>query len=578
MSISLILSGVGAIVAAIGIFMLVSRCLRSPRGDLIAWSVALLGFLVSLVAQALGHLIGFSEASFRAMEIGAQVIAPLALVVGLAELVARSVPGRFAGRLFIPALAFIALVILGTDPLSGTAFTKSWPAPSVYYQLIPNKLVEYGLAPVSLIVAIILVAIAAARARREAQWRAALPAAGAAGGAVFLLVVLSLAPALANHVGLNLPLTTLFALFCLLAAGLTWFAGVRVDRVPVAVLRDGAADYGGARSRGAGRRGAAGAHNGGAGYGRAGRGGEVYDEDEDGADHDGWGHDRRDIEQTGDFESYDDGSQGVYRGAGLYRDEPAGVRSGAVGGAGDDSGYGWQGQGDDYDSRELDAVYGYDTGSQIGYETGSQDIGYDTGTHNGYDTEGGGPALARTGDFVAAVADPAHAGAQPGEPDGFAAAAGPAGSREATRAELFGQIAIYTLIEDSVHEFDRLTERVVRKVRGSEPNTLVYIVHAVPSAPMQRILYEVYRDRGAYDWHQQQPYVTEFEADRRPYVLATNIIELGLQQAKVSPFPSIADLFGEPGYDTSGFERPDYTREYGSSAGQNGTSRGPGPR
>ena len=34
-----------------------------------------------------------------------------------------------------------------------------------------------------------------------------------------------------------------------------------------------------------------------------------------------------------------------------------------------------------------------------------------------------------------------------------------------------------------------------------------------------------------------------------------------------------ADLFGEPGYDTSGFERPDYTREYGSSAGQNGTLR-----
>jgi quinol monooxygenase YgiN len=576
MSISLILSGLGAIMAAIGIGMLVSRCRRIPRGDLIAWSVALLGLLVSLVAQAFGHLIGFGEISFRAMEIGAQVIAPLALLVGLAELVARSVPGRFAGRLFIPALGFIALVILGTDPLSGTAFTKSWPAPAVYYQLIPNKLVEYGLAPVSLIVAIILVAIAAVRARREAQWRAVFPAVAAAGVAVFALVLLGLAPALANHLGLNLPLNTLFAFFCLLAAGLTWFAGVAVDRVPVAVLRDGGADYRGAPSRGAGHRGANGARNGGAGYGRADRDGEGYDDqDEDGADHDGWGHDRHrsGIEQTGDFESYDDGSQGVYRGGGLYRDEPAGVRSGAVGGAGDDSGYGWQRQGDDYDSRELDAVYGYDTGSQVGYETGSQDIGYDSGSHIGYDTEGGGPALARTGDFVAAAVDPAHAGPRPGEPDGFAPAAGPAAGREGTRAELFGQIAIYTLIEDSVHEFDRLTERVVRRVRGSEPNTLVYIVHAVPSAPMQRILYEVYRDRGAYDWHQQQPYVTEFEADRRPYVLATNIIELGLQQAKVSPFPSIADLFGEPGHDTSGFERPDYTREYGSSAGQNGTSR-----
>jgi hypothetical protein len=104
-------------------------------------------------------------------------------------------------------------------------------------------------------------------------------------------------------------------------------------------------------------------------------------------------------------------------------------------------------------------------------------------------------------------------------------------------------------------------------VRAREPDTLVFIVHAVPSAPMQRILYEVYRDRAAYARHRQQAYVAQFEADRAPYVLATNVIELGLQQAKVSPFPSITDLFGEPGYDTSGFERPDYTREYGNSAG-----------
>jgi hypothetical protein len=93
---------------------------------------------------------------------------------------------------------------------------------------------------------------------------------------------------------------------------------------------------------------------------------------------------------------------------------------------------------------------------------------------------------------------------------------------------------------------------------------------------MQRILYEVYRDRAAYEQHLRQPYVSQFEADGRPYVLATNVIELGLQHAKVSPFPSIADLFGEPGYDTSGFERPDFTREYGSTVNGNG-SGGSGP-
>src|SRR5580692_6359339 len=88
-----------------------------------------------------------------------------------------------------------------------------------------------------------------------------------------------------------------------------------------------------------------------------------------------------------------------------------------------------------------------------------------------------------------------------------------------------------------------------------------------------RILYEVYRDRDAYEWHRQQPYVTRFEADRRPYVLATNVIELGLQQAKVSPFPSVSELFGEPGYDTSGFQRPDYLRDYGKPQASQGDSR-----
>src|SRR6266436_5394813 len=101
-------------------------------------------------------------------------------------------------------------------------------------------------------------------------------------------------------------------------------------------------------------------------------------------------------------------------------------------------------------------------------------------------------------------------------------------------AQLFGQITIYTLLDDRLAEFDRMTERVVEEVRSREPGTLVYIVHAVPTAPMQRILYEVYRDRAAYDEHLAQPYVMRYDAERRSMVLATNAIELGLQQAKVS--------------------------------------------
>src|SRR5580704_14558695 len=105
MSLSLIVSGLGAVVAAVGSGVLLARTFRSPRGDLICWSIALLGLLASLGAQALGHLAGFDPAMFRAMEIGAGVIAPLALALALSEVAARSGPVRFCARLYIPSLA-----------------------------------------------------------------------------------------------------------------------------------------------------------------------------------------------------------------------------------------------------------------------------------------------------------------------------------------------------------------------------------------------------------------------------------------------------------------------------------------
>ena len=65
---------------------------------------------------------------------------------------------------------------------------------------------------------------------------------------------------------------------------------------------------------------------------------------------------------------------------------------------------------------------------------------------------------------------------------------------------------------------------------------------------MQRILYEVYRDRAAHAEH-CEAYVLRFEVDQRPYVLATNVIELGLQQAKVSPLPTPAVISDIPQHD-----------------------------
>src|SRR5580693_5205410 len=109
---------------------------------------------------------------------------------------------------------------------------------------------------------------------------------------------------------------------------------------------------------------------------------------------------------------------------------------------------------------------------------------------------------------------------------------------ELPAAPPYGRILIFTLLDDRDADFDRLAEQAAEEVRTREPDTLVYVIHLVPNAPMQRIFYEIYRDRAAFDSHENQPYMKRFVADRRACVLATNVIELRLKYAKVAPLPN----------------------------------------
>ena len=115
---------------------------------------------------------------------------------------------------------------------------------------------------------------------------------------------------------------------------------------------------------------------------------------------------------------------------------------------------------------------------------------------------------------------------------------GMAGSPAAAASRPYGRILIFTLLDDRVADFDRLAEETAEHVRTGEPDTLVYVIHLVPNAPLQRIFYEIYRDRAAFDSHESQPYMQRFLAERRASVLATNVIELRLKYAKVAPLPS----------------------------------------
>ncbi len=228
MSISFLAALAGALAAAAGTVVLVVRLVRPRllRFDLIAWAVATAGLTVALAAQVLGYRKGFAPTTFRAVQVGAQLVAPLALAWGIVEVTARSLPARFAARLGLSALGVVALVVLGTDPLSSQPFSRSWPSASVYFQVIPNGLLKF-LAVVTVLVAVAGAIAAGVRIRHDRGWRDAFAAVGVAGVAALVT----------EGLGVHLPVNTAYPVLCLLAAGLAVLASVLAGRFQPAALR-----------------------------------------------------------------------------------------------------------------------------------------------------------------------------------------------------------------------------------------------------------------------------------------------------------------------------------------------------
>ena len=478
MSISFIAALGGTLLAAVGTIAAVVRFARAPRADLIAWAFATAGLTVALAAQTLGYRRGFDPAMFRAVQIGAQLVAPLALAWGITEVAARSVPGRFTARLGLSALFAVSAVILSIDPLAAHPFDVSWPAASVHYQFPSNELLLL-IAGVTVVTAVVGVILAAVRARGNRAWRDGSVAVGVAALAAFAT----------EGLAVHLPVNTGYPALTLLAAVLAVIASVLAGRFQPAGLRAPAGS----------------------------------------ADDAGWG-------PPGQGGARDSGRYGADDSLGLYRDSGQGrypAAAGGTGGYGDYSDVDYGGPDADYEGPVTGAFEGPVTGEferpvTRGFE------GPDTGGFDGPVTGAFDPLYLQNG--LAGPGDDRPYGLDAGHLP--AERAGPAADELAEDfdlAQLYGQIAIYTLLEHGAGEFDRLAEQVVEQVRAHEPDTLIYVVHGVPSAPLQRILYEVYTDQAAYDDHTRQSYVREFEVGRLPLVLATNVIELGVRQAKVSP-------------------------------------------
>ena len=98
---------------------------------------------------------------------------------------------------------------------------------------------------------------------------------------------------------------------------------------------------------------------------------------------------------------------------------------------------------------------------------------------------------------------------------------------------MFGLSVRFTCKDaDSAGAFDELVAETVTQIKQHEPGTLVYAVHTVEGQPLQRIFYELYRDRAAFEAHEASPHTRRYLEARGQYLASTEVDWLTLQTGK----------------------------------------------
>ncbi|MDJ1137863.1 putative quinol monooxygenase [Streptomyces iconiensis] len=98
---------------------------------------------------------------------------------------------------------------------------------------------------------------------------------------------------------------------------------------------------------------------------------------------------------------------------------------------------------------------------------------------------------------------------------------------------MFGLMVRFTCKdEEAAAEFDELVAHTGEQIKAHEPGTLIYTVHRVEGRPLERIFYELYRDREAFDVHESQNHVREFLKARGKYLSSTEVDVLDFMSGK----------------------------------------------
>jgi quinol monooxygenase YgiN len=74
--------------------------------------------------------------------------------------------------------------------------------------------------------------------------------------------------------------------------------------------------------------------------------------------------------------------------------------------------------------------------------------------------------------------------------------------------------------------FLRLLSTTVKRIRATEPDTLLYVGHEVPGHATHLILYELYRSQRAFEYHEDQPHIKRFLTRRQQYLRCDPLVQI----------------------------------------------------
>ena len=98
---------------------------------------------------------------------------------------------------------------------------------------------------------------------------------------------------------------------------------------------------------------------------------------------------------------------------------------------------------------------------------------------------------------------------------------------------MFGLFVRFTCRDQaSAEAYDRLVAETVEAIKANEPGTLVYASHLVEGQPLQRIFYELYRDKAAFEAHEASSHARRYLDERDQYLASTEVDWLTLQIGK----------------------------------------------